>query len=128
MAIVINQQYIDEPKCCPCAPPSSPLNEVRKKFCFDDVRQMPLSARDGKDIDIREFLVASLARMNVGSSSLKRKQRNELCDYPTFEAFNSNASNGKKLRFSSAFDKEHILPIFDLVEGRKKVSFVSIES
>lgn len=122
MAVVIKQRCIDEP--CPCAPPPSPQSGARKKFCFDKLSPSPFSSSEGNEVDIREFLVASLSRMNVGSSSLKRKQRTESSDFATFEVCGSTP-NGKKVK-SSGLHKQALLPLITavngslVVEGRKR--------
>jgi hypothetical protein len=62
--------------------------------------------------------------MNVGSSSLKRKQRTESSDFATFEVCGSTP-NGKKVK-SSGLHKQALLPLITavngslVVEGRKR--------
>ena len=115
MAVVIKQRCMDEPKCCPCAPPPSPQSGARKKFCFDKLSPSPFTPRDANEVDIREFLVASLSRMNVGSSSLKRKQRTESDDFRAFDVSGSTP-NGKKIK-SSGLGKQTLMPLITAVNG-----------
>lgn len=106
---------MDEPKRCPCAPPPSPQSGARKKFCFDRLSPSQSTSRDANDVDIREFLVASLSRMNVGSSSLKRKQRTESDDFAAFDVSGSTP-NGKKIK-SSGLGKQTLMPLITAVNG-----------
>ena len=115
MAVVIKQLCMDEPKRCPCAPPPSPQTGARKKFCFDKLSPSPFTSRDANEVDIREFLVASLSRMNVGSSSLKRKQRTESDDFAAFDVSGSTP-NGKKIK-SSGLGKQALMPLITAVNG-----------
>ncbi len=123
MAIVIKQLCMDEPKRCPCAPPPSPQSGARKKFCFDKLSPNPFTTNEGNEVDIREFLVASLSRMNVGSSSLKRKQRTESSDFAAFDV--GSTRNGKKIK-SCGLGKQTLLPLITAVnsslvaEGRQR--------
>ena len=114
MAVVINQPCIEEPKRCPCAPPPSPQSGARKKFCFDKLAPNAFKTSEGNEVDIREFLVASLSRMNVGSSSLKRKQRTESSDFAA--AFCGSAPTGKKIK-SSGLNNQSLLPFITAVNG-----------
>ena len=124
MAVVMKQLRIDEPKCCPCAPPPSPQTGARKKFCFDKLSSSPFTSNDSNEVDLRELLVASLSRMNVGSSSLKRKQRTESSDFAALDVCGSTP-NGKKIK-SSGITKQNFLPFITavnnsfVVEGRKR--------
>lgn len=124
MAIVLKQLPIDDTKRCPCAPPPSPQSGARKKFCFDKCSPSPFATNEDNEVDIREFLVASLSRMSVGSSSLKRKQRTESNECPAFDVCGSTR-NGKKVK-SSGLNKQALLPLITAVnsslavEGRKR--------
>lgn len=115
MAIVLKQLCIDETKRCPCAPPPSPQFGVRKKFCFEKCSPTPFTANESNEVDIREFLVASLSRMNVGSSSLKRKQRTETNEYAAFDICGPTP-NSKKIK-SSGLHKQALLPLITAVNG-----------
>lgn len=120
----MKQLCIEEPKRCPCAPPPSPQSGARKKICFDKLSPTQFRTCDGNEVDIREFLVASLSRMNVGSSSLKRKQQTESSDFVAFEICGSTRG-GKKVK-SSGLNKQAFLPLITavngslVIEGRKR--------
>lgn len=121
MAVLIKQYSVDE-KSCPCAPPPSPVAGARKKFCFKKCTSSSFTTSQGGEVDIREYLIASLSRINVGSSSLKRKQRTELNGCSEMD---TETPNGKKVK-SSIFPQQAFFPLITavnsplVIEGRQR--------
>lgn len=122
MAVVLKQYCVEEKKCCPCAPPPSPVAGARRKFCLKKYTSTSFAANQGSEGDIREYLIASLSRMNVGSSTLKRKKRTpELRDCSeNMDAVET--PNGKKVK-TSIFPQRALFPLIKnplAIDGRQR--------
>ncbi|EDO43320.1 predicted protein [Nematostella vectensis] len=63
----------------PCAPPPSPITGSRRNFdlSVSPLSSSPESSFKDEDIEMNDFLVMALSRMNVEQSSLKRKKHSE---------------------------------------------------
>lgn len=115
MAVLLKQCRVDDQKCCsPCAPPPSPVTGARRKFCFKKCTSSSFASNPSNEVDIREYLIASLSRMNVGSSSLKRKQRTEANECSELDK--ELTPNGKKVK-SSIFQQQALFPLITAVNS-----------
>ena len=125
MAVVLKQYCVEEKKCCPGAPPPSPVAGVRRKFCVKKCTSTSFAANQGSEGDIREYLIASLSRMNVSSSTLKRKKRTPELSDCSENMDTETPNNGKKVKSlkTSIFPQQALFPLIKnplVVDGRQR--------